>query len=322
MATQDQSNLNLDFQFFFYQIKAFLQDNINISLISILSNMLALDHSLRFMDMKNIPKEQYVEKSIKRLKIYLAGKFIENTDFSTAMNLFIIAISEEDVYTEDKTMLAEYIVENVVDVSKEKLAESKKLIKRALEENQQEVFDLINSQPQKLSEILGSANKEHDLMSDIKKSNLDNQMANQQSIEDKSVYSLIGSGMVAAIGVATASIFGGIAPFIIIPAAILSLKMGAEAGEKVADKIYNHELKMPAFDKISSVIQKKIELIANAVSKTKSVKIEIENSDLQRVSNILSDIAPHLNGEENKALNPSHVKNIAKNQTKDTSRII
>ncbi len=262
--------------------------------------MLALDHALRASEMKNISKEAYLEKAIKRLKIYLAGKYVEQEDFSTAMALFIMAISEEDIYTENKDMLAEYIIENVAEVSKENKIKAKKLLTSALEGEQQEVFDMINTQPEKLGEILGKGSDAVEIISEIKKENFDHKIKNQEADETKSLFSLIGSGVVAAVGVAAATVLGGVAPFIIIPAAICSLKMGAEAGERVVDKIQSNpaqfEIFNKVFDKISASIQKTMEL-TRAPSKEQKTEVTIEKTDLQQVNQIMSEMSAHLTAE-------------------------
>jgi hypothetical protein len=303
MNSLDKLGIDIDLVFFRGQVEAFLQDHLNVSLISTLSNMLSLDYVLRVTEMQNITKEEYLKKSIRRLVIYLAGKFVEQKDFATAMNLFIVAISEEDVYSEDKDMLAEYIIENIVDdVSGEHKVKYKELIKTALIKDQQEIFDIINNQPQKLSQILLSTNNGIELLAGIKNANHDHQIANSQSVENKSLYSLIGSGLVAAIGVASASLLGGIAPFVIIPAAIFSLKMGAEAGEKVADKVHNSELKAPAFDKmfdkISLLIQQKIDMMIEGPAKNKNIEVKIPQAEIQKASQIIADISFHFGNEE------------------------
>ena len=115
MNSLDKLGIDLDLVFFRSQVEDFLQDHLNVSIMLTLSNMLSLDYALRVTEMQKVTKEEYLKKSIKRLIIYLAGKFVEQKDFATAMNLFIVAISEEEVYSEDKDMLAEYIIENVID---------------------------------------------------------------------------------------------------------------------------------------------------------------------------------------------------------------
>ena len=303
MNSLDKLGIDLDLVFFRSQVEDFLQDHLNVSIMLTLSNMLSLDYALRVTEMQKVTKEEYLKKSIKRLIIYLAGKFVEQKDFATAMNLFIVAISEEEVYSEDKDMLAEYIIENVIDdVSGGHKVKYKELIKIALIKDQQEIFDIINDQPQKLSQILLSTNNAIELLASIKNVNRDHQIANSQLVENKSLYSLVGSGLVAAIGVASASLLGGIGPFVIIPAAIFSLKMGAEAGERVAEKLYNNELKVPAFDKmfnkISSLIQQKIDLMIEGPMKNKNIEVKIPQAEIQKASQIITDISSHFGNEE------------------------
>jgi hypothetical protein len=294
---------NFDIQFFKNGIISVLQDNLNITIISTLSNMLALDHTLRAPEMNNLPKEIYLETAIRRLKIYLSGKYIQEKDFATSMHLFIVAISKEDIYTENKDMLAEYIIENVTDTNKENKIKAQELITSALEADQQEVFDMINTQPEKLSQILCKVTNSIELISEIKKENFDHKIANLEASETKSLFSLIGSGVVAAIGVAAASVLGGIAPFIIIPAAICSLKIGAEAGERALENIQNNPQQFATFnkviDKISTSIQKTIE-IARAPSKEQKTEVTVEKKDLQQVNQIMSEMSAHLTNEVSK----------------------
>ena len=62
MNSLDKLGIDIDLVFFRGQVEAFLQDHLNVSLISTLSNMLSLDYVLRVTEMQNITKEEYLNK--------------------------------------------------------------------------------------------------------------------------------------------------------------------------------------------------------------------------------------------------------------------
>lgn len=237
---------------FLVAIKAHLNSNLNDYLIKSLSNMLALDYVGRVAKLTEVEVETYSEICSSRLKKHLKHQIITEEDFSTVMSLFTIAITQEKNLDDDtinsKEQEQDLLIEGIIAAHFHDLPPAERQnVKEALRglinnPDSKEIMNFINSDPKLFYSIVFSAYKEKTKQKEVMESltmHLAKVMHETKSI-NKSVDNVkslsgkitLGAGLFAAASIGL--LIGGVAlPALLIPAAIVSIRLAPAIGDKV-----------------------------------------------------------------------------------------
>ena len=304
MQNSDILSSKLDIAHFQRELENELKSNLNAKLILTLSNMLALDYALRASELSKT-KEQFISNANKRIKIHLASRYIKVNNFSTAMELFIIAISEDKVYSDSKSQeqLAEYIVDNVLDIPTSNIKNAKSFLKLALSQDKAAILDLVNNSPISLSQIISSGKSHEAQMVDIKKVAKASEREDIGLKERKSLYAMVGSSLVVVGGVAASTMLGGIAAFVVIPATLASFQMGADAGEKLAEHLHNpkdqgKDTAKSVIGRLTKNLEQKLKEALGVNQKNKVQDLQLDKKELVEMKNAISSIKSNLSSKD------------------------
>jgi len=235
---------------FYLHLEEHLSNNLGDTLIHSISNLLAIDYSLR---LKSTPElKEYVELCGSRLKKHLDQKIIFNETFSSVMTLFAIAITPEKQNDDDDDKSIEQsqdaVIESVIfshfgDLSLQEQQIIRLVLKDLLSgKDGKELLNIVISDPKLFhSTVLSAikAKKQQQQISAFVGAHL-NSILSQSKTLDKKVtglkstfakIALAGSLIIAAsIGV----VVGGLAlPILVLPATLYAVKYGPVLGKKM-----------------------------------------------------------------------------------------
>lgn len=306
---------------FYLHLDKYLSNNLGEQLRRSISNLLAIDYSLR---LKSTPKlDEYVNLCGTRLKKHLDHKIILNETFSSAMTLFAVAITPEkqdDDNTKSTEQSIDVVIESVISSHFGNLSHAEQqTIRMVLKDllngkDGKELMTIVTSNPKLFHTMVMSAvkaKKQQQEISELVGNNLTSIMTksnvlNQKVTGFKSVFAKIAlaGSLVAAASIGI--VVGGLAlPALVLPATICAIKYGPTLGEKVGN-----------------MIAQTIPTIANETKNLSQLKKEskqavINGPDLSKSA----DIKNELSQEKAKVLaktlkiNPTEI-------TKDVDRII
>jgi len=231
-----------------------LSNNLGEQLKRAISNLLAIDYSLR---LKSIPQlEEYVNLCGSRLKKHLDQKIILNETFSSAMTLFAIAITPENQDDEDNAKSAEQsqdaVIESVISTHFGNLSHAEQqAIRLVLKDllngkDGKELMTIVMSDPKLFHSIVLStvkAKKQQQEISESVGAHLNSILVQSKALNQKvtgfksafAKIALAGSVIVAAsIGI----VVGGLAlPALVLPATLYAIKYGPALGEKIGNMV-------------------------------------------------------------------------------------
>ncbi len=239
---------------FYLHLDRHLSNNLGEQLRRAISNLLAIDYSLR---LKSTPQlEEYVNLCGSRLKKHLDQKIILNETFSSAMTLFAIAITPEKQDDEDNTKSAEQsqeaVVESVISTHFGNLSHAEQqTIRMVLKDllngkDGKELITIVTSDPKLFHSIVLSAVKAKKQQQEISESVgthlhsilVQSKALNQKVTGFKAAFAkiaLVGSVIVAA---SIGMVVGGLAlPALILPATLYAIKYGPVLGEKIGNMV-------------------------------------------------------------------------------------
>lgn len=268
---------NIDVAAFYEPINNFLINNLTKQTCATLASILAIDYATR-LSSSGVASD-YANNCVSKLKRFLKSQVITDSSFSTALTLFAVAISPEDMNFHDKNNILnqeasqEAAIDALItmhfgDYSSELQSQIKLVLKGLLAHSSvKEVLDYFSSEPQIIKNIvansLKSSNKQKE-MNDYASSELNkifhkNIALNARSNSFKRQVASITTGF-ATLAIATfCAVVGGAAlPVMILPAAILSLKFAPKVGEKLGETILNHDNNFKLDKKNFQVIKNKI----------------------------------------------------------------
>lgn len=251
---------NIDIKSFREPINISLFNNLTKQTCSTLANILAIDYATR-LDSKGLVSN-HVDNCISKLKNFLKSQVITDSSFSTAMTLFTVAISPEDMNFQDKNNILNQeasqdvaidaiIAMHFSEYSNEKQNQIKQILKSLLSNSS--VKDLLNylaNEPLMIKNIVANALKVSTKQQEINNHALNeitrvfkkDMILNAKSNSFKQRVATITTGLATLAVVATCAVIGGIAlPIIIIPAAVASLKFAPVIGEKLGKTILNYD---------------------------------------------------------------------------------
>jgi hypothetical protein len=235
---------------FYLHLEEHLSNNLGDSLIHSISNLLAIDYSLR---LKSTPElKEYVKLCGSRLKKHLDQKIIFNETFSSVMSLFAIAITPEKQNEDDNDKSIEQsqdtVIESVIsshfgDLSLHEQQIIRLVLKDLLSgKDGKELLTLVMSDPKLFhSTVLSAikAKKQQHEISEFVGIHLNSILSQSKTLDQKvtglkstfAKIALAGGIIIAAsIGV----VVGGLAlPALILPATLYAVKYGPSLGEKV-----------------------------------------------------------------------------------------
>jgi len=309
-----------------YNLDKFLSNNLCEYLLSTVSNMLAFEFETRNTYTTTI--EHYSISCAKRIKIKILDQVFLEEDFAIALNLFIIAISPEDIYAEDitnkinqnisKDSLTAVIAsnlsgnQNLIDITQNLVSNDKNLVEK---------INFIASQSHLISDL--DKEKTKDIESNIDQyCKIDNQVKSTISVV-KNFFSMLGTLSLAvglmAVGVA---ILGPLSSIAIIPSALVGLKYGGKIGEAIANKITltkNHLNKNQiALDKIKRDFSKFKRHAVHKEQKKIEKKESVQKKDVSHhvKQDIITSLSKHINDNHDKKIPKSIVDDKIKKKEK------
>lgn len=236
-----------------------------------LANLLTLDYTLRLQNIKAL--DLHITECITRLKKYLSEKIIKDRSFRIVMLLFIAAISPEDSFNTKRNSTRENTAEVVANaMTQTDFSEYSNLEKEVISAT---IKHLLMSNP--LLDMINFIRIEHKLIKEIISTILLN--SKQKPINDITTELDIGSLVeksvaldkkvsnfkrnitnitAASVAISSLIITAGVSTFLILPAAILSIKYGTKLGNKLSDKLIDNNKSINrekhSIDKIKSNI--------------------------------------------------------------------
>ena len=268
---------NIDVAAFHEPIKNFLINNLTKQTCATLASLLAIDYATR-LGSSGVASD-YADNCVSKLKRYLKSQVITDSSFSTALTLFAVAISSEDMNFHDKNNILNQeasqdaaidalIAMHFGDYSSELQGQIKLVLKGLLANSQvTEVLNYFSSEPQIIKNIVANS---------LKASNKQNEMNDYASRELGKIFhknialrtrsntfkqqvASITTGLVTLAMATFCAVVGGAAlPVIILPAAILSLKFAPKVGEKLGETILNYDNNFKLDKKNFQAIKNKI----------------------------------------------------------------
>ncbi len=235
---------------FYLYLEEHLSNNLGDTLIHSISNLLAIDYSLR---LKSTPElKEYVKLCGSRLKKHLDQKIIFNETFSSVMTLFAIAITPEKQNDDDNDKSIEQsqdaVIESVIsshfgDLSLKEQQIIRLVLKDLLSgKDGKELLSIVISDPKLFhSTVLSAikAKKQQQKISEFVGVHLNSILSQSKTLDQKvtglkstfAKIALAGSLIIAAsIGV----VVGGLAlPILVLPATLYAVKYGPALGEKI-----------------------------------------------------------------------------------------
>jgi len=235
---------------FYLHLEEHLGNNFGDTLRRSISNLLAIDYSIR---LKSTPElEEYVNLCGSRLKKHLDHKIIFNETFSSAMTLFAIAITPEKQDDEETDKSVEQsqdaIIESVIsshfgDLSHDEQQIIKIVLKDLLNSKDgKELMAIVTSDPKLFHSTVLSAvrtKKQQQEISEFVRIQLSSILLHSKALDQKvtglkstfAKIALVGGIIVAAsIGL----VIGGLAlPALILPVTLYAVKHGPAVGEKI-----------------------------------------------------------------------------------------
>ncbi len=232
----------------------YLSNNLGVQLRRSISNLLAIDYSLR---LKSTPLlDEYVNLCGSRLKKHLDHKIIFDETFSSAMTLFAVAITPNDQSDDENNKSAEQsqdaVIESVIsshfgDLSPEEQQTIRMVLKDLLNSKDgKELMTIVTSDPKLFHSIVLSAikaKKQQQEISEFVGAHLNSILVQSKALNQKvsgfksafAKVALAGSVIIAAsIGI----VIGGLAlPVLILPATLYAVKYAPALGEKIGNRI-------------------------------------------------------------------------------------
>lgn len=225
-----------------------LEDNLNNKLILSITNLISLDYIYRLKS--RIDVHQYSQTCSKRIKNHLGYKVVLEEDFSTAMSLFIMAITIEP---NDENILFEQNIDIIIDtiinaqyahLDIEETKNIKLSLKSLLEKiNKADLINYIDQNPKifDLNIKFAIKNKQNILeLINIVQEQIQIVLLEKNKINNN-ITSLKGffSKIMIAASVAVSAILGStispiLMPLLIVPTTGASIKYAPKIGEKIA----------------------------------------------------------------------------------------
>jgi hypothetical protein len=309
---------------FYLYFEEHLSNNLGDTLIHSISNLLAIDYSIR---LKSAPElKEYVKLCGSRLKKHLDQKIIFNETFSSVMTLFAIAITPEKQTDEDNDKSIEQsqdaVIESIIsshfgDLSLKEQQIIRLVLKDLLSgKDGKELMSIVLSDPKLFhSTVLSAvqAKKQQQKISEFVVVQLNSILSQSKALDQKvtgfkstfAKMAMVGSIIIAAsIGV----VVGGLAlPVLVLPATLYAVKYGPSLGEK-----------------IGTIVAKNIPSIANETKNLNQLKnatkeVSIDTPKLKTSTAIKNELSQEKTKELAKTveLKPIGVTEVANQTTLD-----
>lgn len=251
---------NIDVAAFKDPISQELSNNLDEKLCASLASILAIDYATR-LESKGITLD-YVNTCISKLKRFLKSHVITDNSFSTALTLFTVAISPEDMNFKDKNSILnqeqsqDASIDAIVGMhfdgySKQEQGQIKLILKSMLAHlSPKEILNYFASDPQVLKNIVSNALKtsaKQQEMNDYALGEINKIFQKNIALESKSnrfkqMAATIATSVASLAVMTSCALVGGIAlPIVLIPTAVLSLKFAPVIGEKLGETILNYD---------------------------------------------------------------------------------
>lgn len=239
-------------EIFFQKMHDYLRNNIDSDLCRSVANLLSIDYVTRL----NVSPEinTYINICIKRIQKYLGSRIILDHSLAETMELFAIAITEEEGNSgksaKSQEQLIDAMIESILtesfgDLSLQEKNAMRSVIREIMHnKNKKELLNMISSDPALLKRLIVNTLKiktpEKEITATVitylqnlseKSKNLENQKTNIKNFAGKIAIS-VGLLATASLGF----VFSGLVlPAIIIPTAIASINAATTIGEKAAN---------------------------------------------------------------------------------------
>lgn len=297
-----------------------LEENLSDKLCKLLSSLIAIDYAGRLKSKPDLV--DYVNKCVERLKKHLGNLVIVNEDFSNAMNLFLVSISDnsdsndtQDLSTSKESAIESIIAIHFSDVSGNEILAIKDILRKLLDnKNSKDFINQIYSDPESFYNLVIDALKEKKLQDDINhyvETNLNKLIKQRELLEQKRSVLKNNIGKLSLIGsIFAASSIGlfvsGMAlPALVVPAIVSAVKYSNIAADKVINKFDNKNYdtnftKNNNLDYVQKLTQEEQSNTISTISekeKTTQKKLSIEELKSLKQSISISDIKKPINSQ-------------------------
>lgn len=302
---------NIDIATFNEPINNFLINNLTKQTCATLASLLAIDYATR-LGSSGIASE-YANNCVLKLKNFLKSHVITDSSFSSALTLFAVAISSEDINFHDRNNILnqEASQDAAIDAlitmhfgdSSSALQDQIKLVLKGLLANSsvKEVLDYFSSEPQIIKNIVANSlkagNKQKEIndyaLSELDKVFHKNIALNAKSNSFKQQVASITTGLVTLAMATFCTVVGGAAlPVLILPTAIIALKLAPRVGEKIGETILN-------YDNNFKLDKKNFQAVKNKILQTiiEAPGVFMQKTEDMTKDKMLQDIPKHRTAE-------------------------
>ncbi|RTK92787.1 MAG: hypothetical protein EKK61_02685 [Rickettsiales bacterium] len=293
-----------------YNFSKDLDNNLSLKLILSISNLISLDYIHRLKEQGEI--HQHAEICSSRVKKHLGYQVIMQEDFSTAMSLFIIAITPENKKEEAnvnlqnidiiiETIISKYYSDSELDEIKNIRSSLKNLL-NMIDSNR--LIDYINNTPEIFQLTVKSAIKNKQTLpqlSAIVQTQIQNTIIRKNKINKKinvlqSLFTKI--TVVASIlvsGIISASLSPMLLPLLLIPTVGLSFKIAPKIGENLAHNIPSIKKNLFHFNNDLNQLRNQFDLKTNIAIENPVIDKKNEKTIAHKAKEILTNIELNVN---------------------------
>jgi len=292
---------NINFAAFKEPIISNLINNLTKETCSILANILALDYVARLNSIPII--NEYSIECMRKVKTFLGPKVITDDSFATAMMLFAVAISPEQINYQDKNNVLnqgqtqDSIIDALINEHfKDSDADDRKRIKGVLKDLLSQgagykMLNQINSNPKLITSIITHALKQYGKQIEINnhvKIEIDKVMDKTVKLDKKMNFlseaacKIITASCALALGALSIATAGVALSILIVPASILTVKYVPKLANKIGKAIISLD---------SSIMEEQDDIQifkTHFIKNTEEALREIEKSNEKNVQQTLN----------------------------------
>jgi hypothetical protein len=239
---------------FFHKMIDYLGNNLDQILCRSVANLLSLDYIIRLNQKPEL--HTHINNCIRRLQKYLGTRVVLDHTLMESMELFIAAITEEDTDSakdqKSQEQLIDALIESTIAQSFGNLSPQEQVVIRSVlkeiinSRDKKELLSMISSNPNLLQKLVMQTVKaestEKEIAHNVTK-HMKDMLVQSKKIDEKqeNIKTLFGKIAVSAGLLFTASLgmmFSGLLlPAMIVPAAIIAIKITPPIGKKIANKV-------------------------------------------------------------------------------------
>ena len=281
------NNLNIldatDLAPFTLCLTQYLDDNMEKGLISSIATLIAIDYKNRLKS--NYAIADYAELCATRIKQHLGNKVVMDEDFSSAMTLFVVAITPEKNKSDDQNNLKEehqdILIDSIIalqfaDLNPKEQQNIRLLLRDLLKDPiGKALMNSISSNPKLFYSVVFSAikskQKQHDVLLSVTthlkqifhhSNKADQSVINTQGLLTK----LVVTGGILAASSLGAFISGISLPALAVPAMIVAVTVSSQLGQNIGYKVASNMAKVKNGVNILANLQKSMSIQSTSIA--------------------------------------------------------